>query len=295
MQNLGKSPLALRSEVEAPATDCPRVCAVILTFNRVPMLRRCLSAVQQQTRQPDRVLVVDNHSSDDTPEYLRSAASINLLLEVLRTSENLGPAGGFATGMDWAAQRGYDYLWLLDDDSFPEPSCLEIQLAEMAGRQDAIIYPHNIDETESSSDYPAWRGPLVPRPVVERGGLPNKDLFWSKEDTEYFQWRLPRVYGVEVTHSAKAVARYYRANSMTRTRPAWKYYYWGRNTVYYRVWVQRPWKWWRYRKLAATLGKLWLRVAFLEDQKLKKARYLLLGTWHGFRGRLGKTVDPARS
>ena len=150
--------------------------------------------------------------------------------------------------MTWAVQKDYDYLWLLDDDSVPEPSCLGIQLQEIAGKEGVIVYPLNLDETELPANYPAWRGPLIPRQVVQKGGVPNAKLFWSKEDTEYFQGRLPRVHGIEVTRSTQAVVRYQRANSMKKQRPAWKYYYWARNTVYYRIWVQRPWKLYRYQK-----------------------------------------------
>jgi rhamnopyranosyl-N-acetylglucosaminyl-diphospho-decaprenol beta-1,3/1,4-galactofuranosyltransferase len=45
-----------------------KVCAVIVTYNRKDLLRECLNAVLSQTRPPDHVLVVDNASTDGTPE-----------------------------------------------------------------------------------------------------------------------------------------------------------------------------------------------------------------------------------
>jgi hypothetical protein len=64
METFEKSPGMTQSGVETLPAHDSRVCAVILTFNRLPMLQRCLAAVQNQTRRPDPVLVVDNHSSE---------------------------------------------------------------------------------------------------------------------------------------------------------------------------------------------------------------------------------------
>ena len=44
--------------------DARDVTAVVVTYNRLPLLRRCLAALQAQTAQGLRVLVVDNASAD---------------------------------------------------------------------------------------------------------------------------------------------------------------------------------------------------------------------------------------
>ena len=45
-------------------------------------------------------------------------------LEYRNTGKNLGGAGGFCYGIRQAAAAGYDALWLMDDDTIPEPDAL---------------------------------------------------------------------------------------------------------------------------------------------------------------------------
>lgn len=46
------------------------VCAVVVTYNRKQLLRRCLSALLAQSRTVDEILLIDNASSDGTNEML---------------------------------------------------------------------------------------------------------------------------------------------------------------------------------------------------------------------------------
>ena len=105
------------------------VCAVLLTRNRKDYLKQALDAVRAQTRRPEKVVVVDNASTDDSAEFVAAAFPE---FEVLRLDQNLGSAGGYQQGMKWAFEQGYDALWFLDDDVRPEPDALArlLQTAE---------------------------------------------------------------------------------------------------------------------------------------------------------------------
>ena len=92
----------------------------MLTRNRVAMLKTCLERLADQTRPADHVLVVDNGSEDETPELLSGRTDV----EVLRLPENVGGPGGFAHGLQGGVDRGFDWIWLLDDDAFPESGAL---------------------------------------------------------------------------------------------------------------------------------------------------------------------------
>ena len=95
----------------------PRVVAVIVTWNRRELLAESLSAVADQTRPPDRLVVVDNASTDGTAELLTDRFP---MLEVVRTARNIGGAGGFALGIRRALEiEPADAVWLLDDDTVP--------------------------------------------------------------------------------------------------------------------------------------------------------------------------------
>ena len=102
------------------------VCAVVVTYNRLNMLKQCLSAISSQTV-PCDLLVVNNASEDGTSEWLDSRTDqtdqtgfIHIQLQT-----NTGGAGGFNAGMREAVKRGYEYIWVMDDDVLPAPDALE--------------------------------------------------------------------------------------------------------------------------------------------------------------------------
>ena len=97
-----------------------RVAAVVVTYNRLELLKKCVASLQEQTVLCD-VLIVDNASTDGTSRWLKLQTSI-----ISRnTGSNLGGAGGFNYGMRWAVEAGYDYVWVMDDDTLPKPDALE--------------------------------------------------------------------------------------------------------------------------------------------------------------------------
>lgn len=109
-----------------------RAVAVVVTHQRLDLLRACLAAVLAQTRAPDAVVVVDNASDDGTVAAVR-ADHPGVDLVVLH--ENLGGAGGFAVGMERAlAHHDADLLWVLDDDTVPQPEALAELLEAWAQR-----------------------------------------------------------------------------------------------------------------------------------------------------------------
>jgi rhamnopyranosyl-N-acetylglucosaminyl-diphospho-decaprenol beta-1,3/1,4-galactofuranosyltransferase len=103
------------------------VAVVVVTYNRAALLTRMLAGLAALDRRPDRVIVVDNASTDHTATVLDAVH--DLPLQVIRPEENLGGAGGFHLGVQAAQEQGYDRIWLLDDDVVPAPDCLSVLLA----------------------------------------------------------------------------------------------------------------------------------------------------------------------
>ncbi|NVI92005.1 glycosyltransferase [Actinomadura sp. BRA 177] len=113
----------------SPAGDAAAVTsvtAVVVTFNRRELLTEALTALAGQRRPPDRVIVVDNASGDGTAAMVRDRFPDVDLLELPR---NIGGAGGFSAGMARALAGDPGLLWLLDDDTVPEPGALRELLA----------------------------------------------------------------------------------------------------------------------------------------------------------------------
>jgi GT2 family glycosyltransferase len=94
---------------------------VVVTWNRSELLAQSLSAVQGQTMPPDAIVVVDNASDDGTRDLLSTRFPD---VEVIRATRNTGGAGGFAIGLRRVLTSPYDWVWLLDDDTVPEPTAL---------------------------------------------------------------------------------------------------------------------------------------------------------------------------
>ena len=261
--------------------------AVVLTYNAPTALARCLAAIQRQSRLPERVLVVDNAGTPPATETV-AAVEGRAPVEVVRLGSNTGRAGGHAAGLHAFLASGYDQAWVMDDDCIPDPACLERLLAR-AGALDepALLFPTWIDQvTGEVANWPAWCGFLLARAIVADVGLPRADFFWWAEDTEYLYWRIPvaghhveRVDPAEVVHGRVRTAD---------TKPAWKVYYEVRNSVYYRLFIQRR-RGRRFYRLTRTLLKTFGRV-LREPGRPRKLWLYGRGVVDGLTGRLGPRV-----
>jgi rhamnopyranosyl-N-acetylglucosaminyl-diphospho-decaprenol beta-1,3/1,4-galactofuranosyltransferase len=188
------------------------VCAIVLTHNRKGLLRECLAAVRVQTTAPGRVLVVDNASTDGTPDLLRHEFPD---IEVLSLAENEGSAGGFHEGIKRAHSQGADWMWLMDDDTVPAPEALAELLRARSGLdgqaaptllaskvvwRDGRVHPMNFAsparrhpermvEAAERGLMPigsaTWVSLLLHRGAVDRHGLPLKQFFIWSDDIEY--------------------------------------------------------------------------------------------------------------
>ena len=114
-------PIALTtSGLESSQAGASSVCALVITFNRVAVLRQCVEILRSQTRRPDEIVVVDNGSTDGTSEWLRQQPDLTVLQQ-----ENSGVAGGIYSGLKYGYERGYSWIWINDDDAFPAPDALD--------------------------------------------------------------------------------------------------------------------------------------------------------------------------
>ena len=95
------------------------VAVLVVNWNSGPLLARCLQSLARQRRRPDRVVVVDNASSDSS---LDVAAPFLDGAEIIRLQENTGFAR--ANNIAASAAGAVDALALLNPDAFPEPEWL---------------------------------------------------------------------------------------------------------------------------------------------------------------------------
>jgi len=105
------------------------VTTIIPVFNAQHYLGEALDSVARQTRRPDRVIVLDDCSTDDSPRI--AAAFKPLACEVVRNERNLGLFQNHNRGLTYAAQT--DFLHFLHGDDFIMPAFYEKLLAAQAG------------------------------------------------------------------------------------------------------------------------------------------------------------------
>lgn len=100
---------------------------IVVTFNRLKMLKVALKSFEEQTCKPGYIVVVDNASTDKTPEYLDAwkKDQCDYKKYVINTKKNLGGSGGFYAGLEFAQKLNCDWIWVSDDDAFPESDALE--------------------------------------------------------------------------------------------------------------------------------------------------------------------------
>ena len=232
------------------------VTAVVVTYNRAALLVECLDAIAAQTHRPSRGVVVDNASTDDTETVLARRHDV----DTVRLALNTGGAGGFAAGIRAALAGGCDAVWLLDDDTIPQPDALaELVRAREAypgvtpsvvasrvvwtdGRDHPMNTPRTLPgATRDALDAAAAVGArpvrsasfvsvLVDAGVAAERGLPVADYFLWNDDFEYTT-RLIRG-GVGLYVPTSVVVHKTRVFGSTDTDPGDRFYWEVRNKVW---------------------------------------------------------------
>jgi GT2 family glycosyltransferase len=110
-------------EVGAPQPGFPQVRVIVVNWNRRELLRACLESLARQTHGSFEVVVVDNGSSDGSPDLVREmAAAFPVPLRLIANSVNRGFCGGNNQGMEGAE---CPFIALLNNDAEAEPGWLE--------------------------------------------------------------------------------------------------------------------------------------------------------------------------
>jgi rhamnopyranosyl-N-acetylglucosaminyl-diphospho-decaprenol beta-1,3/1,4-galactofuranosyltransferase len=260
----------------------PFVVAVVVTFRRTELLRRCVEAIRAQTRPPDLTIVVDNG------DEAAAALSASDALEIVRTGSNLGPAGGYDRGLRLAMERGADRIWTVDDDVEPDPNCLALLLADPG--EAGVVLPLQERPGGERSAPPAWTGALIDAKVVRAIGYPRTELFFWAEDTEYFHRARMAGFGRRRVEDARVL--HHTADRVRGSERTWRLYYEVRNTVHIRLGYRGP-AWRRLPKLLPVVFGKPLAIVAYEPRKIRGLRMWWRGLRDGVSGRLGRVIDPA--
>ena len=178
-----------------------KIDAVVVTFNRLDKLKECLEALS--TFDLNNIFVINNASTDGTKDYLRKLPSV----QAINLEENVGGAGGFNVGMKQFIENSEsDYVWIMDDDTIPEPGALELlgnTLADNSKIGFAIGQVYLTDCTLAKMNLPvlarnqptdsnircveeaSFVAVMFSRQAIKKTGYPIKDFFIWGDDVEY--------------------------------------------------------------------------------------------------------------
>jgi glycosyltransferase involved in cell wall biosynthesis len=147
-----------------PKSNAPLISVVIPTYNRKQSISRALESVYDQSFGEFEVIVVDDCSTDGTPETLRAQNWPRL--RIIEHAENKGAAAARNTGFD-AAKAPYVALLDSDDEWKPDKLSKQVDVLEERGHPDDVVI---FGRALRISDYGRMPNP-------ERGPRPGEPIF----------------------------------------------------------------------------------------------------------------------
>jgi GT2 family glycosyltransferase len=305
--------------VAAQDRGLPSVAILTINYNSAPYIEEFLASLQAVAYPNDRLVVVDNASSDGSPEEISRLCPQAALI---RNGENLGVSGGHNVGIRYCLEQGFDYILFLNNDTVVSQDFLD-RLVESADERTMVApktYLHGqpglLDDTVGDFDWRrgVWRGwlygkpeppgferprevsmaslccLLVPAAVFRDAGLMDERFFMYYEDFDFVA--RAKAAGYRLRLNPAAVIHHRKAASSGGVESPFKVYYASRNRLYLmRKHSSRP----RFALflvyfLATRVGYF---VSYLARGQGRQLRAMLMGIADFFRGRLGRTRELA--
>ena len=301
-----------------------KILAYVTCYQDQESSNRCIQAIKSQSVEVGTIFIVDN---SENPLLFNDN---NGALFIHHHPNNIGIGEGLQKALEWASDQEYDFLWAFDQDSIPNPNCLEILLENYHRltqenrykigilaptshdiRTDKIIegavfsndhfvgVKHNADLDFYECDSPITSGSLISLAAAQSIAPPSANLFIDGIDLDY-GLRLKQK-GFRNLIVTKAVM-YHNFGSPLKVKflnkyrylqqySALRHYYICRNHTYLETrYSQRFYRFTSFtRRIKYLLSSLFWVVIYDPESKYIKIWGCLLGTYHGFQGKLGKT------
>jgi GT2 family glycosyltransferase len=286
-----------------------KIAVVIVTFNRCDELVKTISAIQNQGIIENDIIVINNNSTDNTKNILDSNYKN---IQSIHLNENIASAGGFSKGMQTAFEKGYDWVWLFNDDSRPVEGSLKSILAHLNSDkiQIGLLKIANKDENNKAVLL-YWNGVRKPVSVDVSNDIVQTDLITfdgciiSKKTIEKIGYCDPLYFmgTYEFDYCLKAkdagIGVYTLPNGLIEDgklggkngTPPWRQYYNTRNHLW--LALNRKslviFKGWLIREIKYTLS-----IILSGDKKIMRLVFKLRAIRDAFLNKRGKRYDPIK-
>lgn len=189
-------------------TQMGKVSAIVVTYNRIELLKECMNSLLKQDFMLDNIFVINNNSSDGTKEYL-DEMSKHSVINPVNLNKNIGGAGGFSLGLKTAYEESEsDYFLILDDDTMVTQKSI-VNLVNKADNLDfgflcsdvrwykdgqacllncpevSRDWNEKIDNNLIKVKAASFVSFMVSRENVKQFGLPVSEMFIWADDAEY--------------------------------------------------------------------------------------------------------------
>jgi GT2 family glycosyltransferase len=126
------------------------IVCIVITFNGLKWIDRCINSLQQSAIK-NRIIVIDNGSTDGTQYFIRSNFS---KVELIQNVENIGFGKSNNQGIKKAIEYGAEYVFLLNQDAWVEEDTIEkLVLIADKNSQFGVISPIHLTGDKSKLDY----------------------------------------------------------------------------------------------------------------------------------------------
>lgn len=306
----------------------PLVYVAVLNWHGAEHTITCLHSLFRLSYGNLRVAVVDNASTDDSVEKI---AAVFPQVEILRTNENLGYAGGNLRALQHALQVSAKLFWILNNDTTVKFDALDQLVAAYRQYGDALYGTVLLEAPDSDQlalpiwkldehQMPVWgktpylgqsydgcfadKSPrrvatlsgsslLIPTEVAQKHGFMDTNFFLYAEETDYCL----RLGAANVpSWIVPGALVYHNPRGAHKNHPELKpitTYYQYRNRLTLVKRHRTKLHFWRAVGLHVMYVIIWLlSVPLRGPQALEVARFGGQGIFDAIRGRLGKVYAP---
>lgn len=109
---------------------------IIPTYNNLNLLKRCINSVISQLGSFDRLIIVDDGSSDGTREYLHKTYSSNTQISLLY-QENSGSGKARNYGIKHSTTS---YVWFVDSDDYLPDGVSKVIKETLTSEESDVLY-----------------------------------------------------------------------------------------------------------------------------------------------------------